>query len=273
MLTDAEFAVLAREVRQRSGAALKPEAGHSVAARLHPLSRREGYNSVADLIAAARIRTDGSLWNAIAEALAQPDTRFFRDRGLFARLREELIPNAIARRGHERVRVWCAGCSSGQEAFSLAIIVEEMRAQGLNPAVEIVATDFSERAIEKARSGLFTQFEIQRGLPIRTLIAYFERAGDLWRIADRLRAAVRFERHNLLHHPAELGQFDIVLLAHVLPSFDNDTRIAVLSQIADVLRPDGELLLGEGESLPEDCDRFATEHGLIRHRRAARAAA
>jgi chemotaxis protein methyltransferase CheR len=273
MLSEAEFALVAREVKNRSGAALKPDMSALIENRLHPLSRREGYNSVPEMIAAARIRPDGALWNAIAEALAQPETRFFRDRAQFARLREHIIPEALARRGHERARIWCAGCSTGQEAYSLAMIVEDMRAEGANPAIEIIATDFAERALDKARSGLFTQFEVQRGLPIRTLIAHFERAGDLWRISDRLRAGVRFERHNLLQHPGGLGQFDIILLAHVLPTFDHETRLAVLNRIADALRPDGVLILGDGETLPEGCERLTSEHGLVRHRGAARVAA
>ena len=99
----------------------------------------------------------------------------------------------LTRRGHERARIWCAGVATGQEAYSIAMIIEDMRAEGLNPAAEIVASDFSERLLDKARSGLYTQFEVQRGLPIRKLIAHFEKAGDLWRISDRLRASVRFE--------------------------------------------------------------------------------
>jgi chemotaxis protein methyltransferase CheR len=273
MLSEAEFALVAREVKSRSGAALRPETNTLIENRLHPLSRREGFNSVPEMIAAARIRPDGALWNAVAEALAQPETRFFRDRAQFAHLRERIIPDAITRRGHERARIWCAGCSTGQEAYSLAMIVEDMRAEGANPAIEIIATDFAERALDKARSGLFTQFEVQRGLPIRTLIAHFERAGDLWRISDRLRAGVRFERHNLLQHPGGLGQFDIILLAHVLPTFDHETRLAVLNRIADALRPDGVLILGDGETLPEGCERLTAEHGLVRHRGAARVAA
>jgi chemotaxis protein methyltransferase CheR len=264
MLNEAEVALIAREVKVRSGAVLTKDMAGAIAIRLQPLARREGFASVPELIGAARIRPDGALWNAIADNLAQSDTRFFRDRSQFEKLRTDLLPNALAKRGHERVRIWAAGCATGQEAYSIAMLVDEMRHDGLNPAVEIVATDLSERLLDKARAGLYTQFEIQRGLPIRKLIAYFEKAGDLWRISDRLRAGVRFENFNLMKHPGQLGQFDVIMLAHVLPSFDQETRVDVLRRVADALSPDGVLLLGAGETLPDACDCFTLEAGVAR---------
>jgi chemotaxis protein methyltransferase CheR len=273
MLTAAEFNLIAREVKARSGAALKAETNGMVYLRLQHLARREGFSSVAEMISAANLRADGSLWRSVTEALAQQDTRFFHDREHFARLRSEVLPTALMRRGHERVRIWSAGCSTGQEAYSIAMMIEEMRADGLNPAVEIVATDFSQPLIEKARSGLYTQFEVQRGLPIRTLIRHFERSGDLWRINDRLRAAIRFETQSLLEHPGALGRFDLIVLAHVLSAFDHETQLGVLEGVADALRPDGLLMLGAGEALPEGFGRFALSDGFARFADAERVAA
>jgi chemotaxis protein methyltransferase CheR len=274
MLNDAEFALVAREVKQRSGAVLTRDMGGAVEIRLHPLSRREGFGSVGELIGAARIRPDGSLWNQITDTLAHAETRFFRDRAQFEKLRGEILPNALARRGHERVRVWSAACATGQEPYSVAMLVDDMRNEGLNPNVEIVATDLSPRLIDKARAGLYTQFEIQRGLPIRKLIAHFEKAGDLWRISDRLRAGVKYEQHNLMKHPGHLGQFDIVLLANVLPLFDAETAAAVLDRVADALAPGGAIMLGAGETLPESASGFTLDNGFA-HRAsdAARVAA
>ena len=273
MLNDAEFTLVARETKMRSGAVLTREMSSAIVAKLAPLARREGFGSVTELIAAARIRPDGALWNGVADHLAQSETRFFRDRAQFQKLQYELLPAALKRRGHERARIWSAGCATGQEPYSIAIMIEEMRNEGLNPAVEIVATDLSERLLDKARAGLYTQFEIQRGLPIRKLIAYFEKAGDLWRISDRLRAGVKFEQHNLMKHPGQLGQFDIVVLAHVLPSFDQETRLDVLRRVADALTPNGVLLLGAGETLPEGCDVFTLDSGVARKPINARVAA
>lgn len=273
MLNDAEFALVAREVKLRSGAVLTRELANAASLRLTPLARRENFATVPELIAAARIRPDGALWNAMADALALSETRFFRDRALFARVRDEILPAALARRAHERVRIWSAACSTGQEPYSLAMMIEELRQQGVNAALEIVATDFSQRLIDKARSGLYTQFEVQRGLPIRKLIAHFEKAGDLWRIADRLRAAVSYECWNLLRHPGHLGQFDIVFCCHVLPSFDAQTRVEVLSRIADTLAPDGMLILGTGETFPEGVAGLMIENGIATKRSGARRAA
>ncbi len=273
MLNDAELALIAREVKMRSGAVLTRELGGAVEMRLMPLARREGFGSVHELVGAARIRADGAIWNAVADFLAQSDTRFFRDRALFKRLREDLLPAALTRRGHERIRVWSAACSTGQEAYSIAMLVEEIREQGLNPACEIIGTDFSERLIEKARVGLYTQFEVQRGLPIRKLIAHFEKTGDLWRISDRLRASVTFSAHNLLKHPGVLGQFDVILLCHVLAGFDAEARSAVLLRVADALAPDGIIVLGEGEAMPGECEALVYENGVVTKKSAARAAA
>lgn len=273
MLTEAEFVLIAREVKARTGAVVPRELANAAAVRLQPLARREGYSSVPEMIAAARIKPDGSLWNSIADNLAQSETRFFRDRAQFDQIRAQLLPEALKRRGHERARVWSAACATGQEAYSIAMIIDDMRNEGLNPAVEIVATDLSERLLDKARSGLYTQFEVQRGLPIRKLIAHFEKAGDLWRISDRLRASVKFERQNLLNHPGQLGQFDIIILTHVLNSFDQPTRLAVIERVMDVLTPDGVIILGSGETLPEGCELLSLQNGVARRASAARAAA
>lgn len=268
MLSDSDILLVAREVKARSGAVLTREMAGAVDIRLQGLARREGFRSSGELIAAARMKPEGGLWNGITDALAQSETRFFRDRAQFARLRSQVLPDALARRG--RVRVWCAACSTGQEAYSVAMVVDDLRAEGLDPAVEIVASDFSERLLEKARAGLYTQFEVQRGLPIRKLIAHFEKADDLWRISERMRASVRFERHNLLTHPSVLGRFDIVMLAHVLASFDAQTRLGVIARAADTLQPGGVIMLGAGETLPEGADGLVFEAELVRKARAAR---
>jgi chemotaxis protein methyltransferase CheR len=273
MLNEAELALIAREVKARSGAVLTREMGGAIALRLMPLARREGFGSVHELVSAARIRADGALWNAVADHLALSDTRFFRDRQAFNKLRGDLLPQTLMRRGHERIRIWSAACSTGQEAYSIAMLIEELREQGLNPAAEILASDFSERLLEKARAGLYTQFEVQRGLPIRKLISHFEKTGDLWRISDRLRASVTFTQHNLMKHPGALGQFDVILLCHVLGGFDPETRRAVALRVADALSPQGAIVLGEGEAWPEDCEGFTLVDRVVTRQNAARVAA
>ncbi|MES1201734.1 MAG: protein-glutamate O-methyltransferase CheR [Pseudomonadota bacterium] len=249
MLTEQEFAYLSREVKARAGAQIPRDLNAIAAQRLGPLARREGCSSISEFLTSARIKQDDKLWAAIAESLVATETRFFRDKPQFEALKNTLLPDLYAKRGGA-VRVWCAGASTGQEAYSLAMIIEDLRNEGL-PTCEIVATDMSERLLDKARSGLYTQFEVQRGLPIRKLIQHFEKVGDLWRISDRLRARVAFEQHNLLQAPTSLGRFDLVLCRHVLSAFEPTLRIATLERIAGAMASDGVLILGEGEASPE----------------------
>lgn len=255
MFTDAEFALIAREVKARSGYVLTREMGASIDTRLMTLQRREGLSSLSELISNAR--SDTRLWDSIAEALAVSETRFFRDRALFTHLREVILPTLVkARSAAAPLNIWSAGCGSGQEAYSLAILIEDLRREG-HIGGEITATDFSERLLEKARAGLFTQFEVQRGLPIRTLITHFEKVSEVWRISDRLRALIKFERHNLLEDPARLGRFDLVLCCNVLPGFDADGRRTALANIAAALAPDGVLITGAEGVLEAASDAFA----------------
>lgn len=240
MFTESEFALIAREIKARTGYALTRDHASTIETRLMALQRRENLSSVNELIAAAR--ADGRLWNAIAEAIAVQETRFFRDRTLFQALRTEILPALMQRRG-KPLQVWSAGCSSGQEPYSLALMLDTLRSEG-KPGGEIVASDYSERLLEKARAGLYTQFEVQRGLPIRTLITHFEKVSDLWRISDRLRALVRFEQHNLLTDASHLGPFDLVVCCNVLPGLDPAARTTVLENIAGALAPDGVLVTG-----------------------------
>jgi len=272
MLTEPEFVLIARELKARSGAVITRDMSGAAEIKLQPLARREGFSGVSEMIGAARIRPDGRLWAQIADHLVAVETRFFRDKDQFAKLRDIILPETLARREHERIRIWSAACSTGQEPYSIAMLIEALR-QERGIAAEIVATDISERLIEKARSGLYTQFEVQRGLPIRALIGHFEKAGDLWRISDRLRAAVRFEPHNLMKHPGQLGQFDIIMLAHTLAHFDSETRRDVITRVADALAPGGALILGAGESLPEGVNGLACRDGVVTRADQAQAAA
>ncbi len=254
MLTEQEFSYVQREVKARCGALITREMNAIASQRLSPLARREGFSSVSEFLNAARIKQDDKLWAAAAEALVSTETRFFRDKPAFEALKADILPDLYAKRGGA-VRIWSAACATGQEAYSLAMLIEELRNEGL-PTAEIVASDMSERLLDKARSGLYTQFEVQRGLPIRKLIQHFEKVGDLWRIADRLRARVLFEQHNLLQDPAALGRFDIVLCRHVLSAFEPHTRAATLERVASVMSEDGLLILGAGEPAP-DTQAFA----------------
>lgn len=248
-LTEADFTYLARELRTRTGLALPIEKAPMLENRIGPIARREGFISVQELITTARARRDNRLLDLIADALTSHETYFFRDRAPFEFFRTMMSLDLAARRPQgQHLRIWCAGCATGQEAYSLAMTLEEMKSEGRGIDCEIIATDFSAPTLEKARAGLYSQFEVQRGLPIGFLIRHFEKIGDLWRIHDRLRARVKFQTHNMLDDPSALGVFDIIFCRNVLNAFDGDLRGHAMDRMLGQLADDGYLILGESES-------------------------
>lgn len=243
---DLEF--VSSVARARAGLMLRGERVFFIENRLTALARREGDKSAADLIQRLRTDRDGALAASLVEALAAPDTSFFRDRDLFDRLRDEVLPELAATRPEGKVRAWCAGCSTGQEAYSLAMLAEEHRARFPNLQLTIIATDLSERALEKARAGLYTQFEVQRGLPIRMLINHFEKVDDNWRVGPRLRQTVRWGKLNLMDDFSRIGRFDLVFCRNVLSYLDLAPKAHALEGLAAVVADDGYMALGKGET-------------------------
>ncbi|HEY0329148.1 MAG TPA: protein-glutamate O-methyltransferase CheR, partial [Rhodopseudomonas sp.] len=181
---------------------------------------------------------------------------FFRDKIPFDHLRQAVLPALMqARAGRRSLRIWCAASSTGQEPYSIAMCVKEFA--GLSGwRVEIVATDLSPAVLEKCKSGIYSQFEVQRGLPIQMLVKYFKQVGEVWEIAPELRAMVQFRQLNLLHDFAQLGSFDMVFCRNVLIYFDQPTKIAIFNKIAKILEPDGYLALGAAETVVGLSDAF-----------------
>jgi len=190
------------------------------------------------------------LW-AVTEALTSAETMFFRDRAPFQQFREEILPRLARAREDQPIRVWSAACSTGQEPYSLAMIVDDERSKFPAARVELFGSDLSERRLEKAQSGLYTQFEVQRGLPIRLLVRHFEKAEEMWLLSPRLRQMVRWRRINLLADLRPLGQFDVIFCRNVVSGLDPATRHRVLDQLARALPPDGYLVLGMDETVGE----------------------
>lgn len=248
-----DLAFIAALARAKAGLMLGAERSFFIEGRLSTLARREGEPTVEGLIAKLRAAPEEPLARAAVEVLAVPETSFFRDRLAFDRLRDEVLPELLAHRPEGKVRVWCAGCSTGQEAYSLAIMAEEYASRFPRLHLEILATDLSARALEKAQSGLYTQFEVQRGLPIRLLLRHFEKVGDNWQASTRLRGAIRWGRLNLMNDFVKLGRFDIILCRNVLSYFDTAPRHQVMKRLAVALADDGCLMLGAGEAaaMPE----------------------
>ncbi len=247
-MSPADLDFLEHMAQSRCGLSLRGDKAYFAESRLGGLARREGLPSVAALLDRLRQEPDGKLASAAAEALAVTDTAFFRDGAAFERLRGEVLPLLAGANAERVVQVWCAGCSTGQEAYSLAMLAEEH-----DPPLhlEIIATDLSERVLEKAHSGLYTQFEVQRGLPIRLLLKYFEKAGEMWAVSPRLRSVIRWRRLNLIDERRSVRKFDLILCRNVLSYFEPDVRARVLTQFAPVLAPGGYLVLGAGEAGPD----------------------
>jgi chemotaxis protein methyltransferase CheR len=242
-----EIDFVAEIARAGAGLMIDPEKVYLLESRLAPVARREGFGSIREMLVSARQRREEKLLWAVVEALAQGETSFFRDPGVFRRIRDEMLPERADRSGGEAIRLWSAGCSGGQETYSLALMAEE--AAGASPnGVEILGTDLSERALEKAQAGIYTQFEVQRGLPIRLLTQHFEPKDDLWALSPRIRAMVRWKRLNLCKDFRSPGQFDIVLCRYVLDGMVPAARQRALEQLAAALAPGGYLVLGAGET-------------------------
>jgi chemotaxis protein methyltransferase CheR len=244
-----EAETLRRLVYGRSGVLIDPAKTYLIESRLAPVVRREGLETLTELIETIQGKREERLIWATAEALISHETSFFRDRAPFEQFREEMLPDLAARRGGQPIRVWSAACSTGEEPYSLAMIVDEEQPKLQGARIELFGSDISERCLEKAQSGLYTQFEIQRGLPIRLLVRHFEQQGEMWTLSPRIRQMVRWRRVNLLANLSSLGQFDVIFCRNVISSFDPPSRRRVLEQLAAALPGHGRLVLGLTETV------------------------
>ena len=241
------FDFLCRTVYQDSGIVLDESKGYLLESRLIPVVKSEGATSLDDLCRLIRATGGERLRHKVVEAMTTNETLFFRDVTPFETLEKELIPKLVERTaGRRPVRFWSAACSSGQEAYSLAMMWLEM---GLAPSrIELLGTDLSDEILEKARQGRFMQLEVNRGLPAKYLVKYFTRHNMEWEISPEVRQMVRWSKLNLMASWPALGQFDIVLCRNVLIYFDIETKRDILSRIRQHIRPEGYLILGSSET-------------------------
>ncbi|MCJ2020785.1 MULTISPECIES: protein-glutamate O-methyltransferase CheR [unclassified Methylobacterium] len=268
-MTELEFEFLRGFLKQRSGLALTAEKRYLVESRLTPICRRCGLGSLGELISTLKLGRNGALERSVVEAMTTNETFFFRDRIPFDLFRDTLLPEALIRNAsRRRLRIWCAASSTGQEPYSLAMLLQEAAPRMPGWQVEIVATDISTEVIEKAKAGLYSHFEVQRGLPVQWLIKYFNQVGEQWQIAQSLRNMVDYRQLNLLQSFTMLGQFDIIYCRNVLIYFDAPTKSDVLARLAAQLTPEGALLLGAAETVIGLTDRLAPHpkhRGLYTH--------
>ena len=242
---------LYRDLLQRnSGLSLTAERSYLLDSRLTPVARKWGYPTLEAMTLALRGVPETRLVEDVIEAMMTNDTAFFRDMRPFVALRESILPEIVRKRGrHRHLRIWSAGCSSGQEPFSIAMVLRELQPALLKGwRIEILGTDISNQMIAKAKTGHYTQFEVQRGLPVKDLINHFDETDDGWNLHDDVRGLVHFEVFNILDPMDDLGLFDIIFCRNVLTYFDAKMRDAVLTAMADQLADDGFLFLGDGET-------------------------
>ncbi len=251
-MEQADFEYLRTFLKGNSGLVLSPDKGYLAESRLMPVARKCGLGGLEELIAAVRSGKDEGLRVEVIEAMTTNESYFYRDNKPFDILCDEVLPRIVEARkaaGAKNIRIWSAACSSGQEPYTICMILKQHPELLQGMAVEIVATDLSGEIIAKAKAGIYSQFEAQRGLPIQLLMAYFEQVGEHWQIKEDIRKMVTYRQVNLLHDLSFLGRFDIVFCRNVLIYFDSDAKTAVLQRIGTMMPEDGFLYLGGAESV------------------------
>ncbi|MBI2716410.1 MAG: protein-glutamate O-methyltransferase CheR [Rhizobiales bacterium] len=249
-MTPQDFNYLRQMLRERSGLVLSAEKQYLAESRLLPVARKHRLGTLTELVGKLKTTSPGQLAIEVIEAMTTNETFFFRDKIPFEHFRDTVMPALIASHlGRRRLRIWCTAVASGQEPYSLAMTLREMNQQLAGFRIEILATDLSNEMLAKAKAGIYSQFEVQRGLPIQQLVKYFTQVGEAWQIAPEIRAMVSFRPLNLLHDFGHLGSFDLIFCRNVLIYFDQPTKIGVLDRLARVIEPDGFLVLGAAETV------------------------
>ena len=261
-MTPEDIAHLATTLKIRSGLILGSDKTYLIESRLSPVARREGFANVSALLSALRTKRDEKLMAAVTDAMTTNETFFFRDKIPFDQFKSDILPALAKTRINGDIKIWCAACSTGQEPYSLAMLMDESKMFYPRLNLDILATDISERCLEKAQAGLYTQFEVQRGLPITMMVKHFEKVDEMWRISPKLRSSIRFKKMNLLEDLRSVGRQDVIYCRNVLIYFDLETKKRVLEQMATLLADDGCLFLGAAETVLGITDAFKPMPGM-----------
>ena len=244
------FDALCEFLRRSSGLVMEQSKKYLVESRVMPIVRREKLSSLDELVLILQRGQSPKIAKDVVEAMTINETYFFRDKSPFDQFRSVMLPAMIAARQSERrLRIWSAAASTGQEAYSLAMILEEHAARMPGWKIDIVGTDLSDQVVEKAKKGIYSQFEVQRGLPTPMLLRHFNQIGDSWQISEAMRSKVQFRQMNLLADYTALGRFDIIFCRNVLIYFDAARKMDILGRMTRILASDGFLTLGASESL------------------------
>ena len=255
-MTPLDYEFLRKLLKERSGLDLSADKQYLVESRLIPLARKAGLPGLSELVQKLKSGAE-PLTAEVVEAMTTNETFFFRDKVPFDHLKATVLPELLRARASRRaLRIWCAASSTGQEPYSIAMCLKELGSTLAGWRVEIVATDLSHGVLEKSRAGLFSQFEVQRGLPIQLLVKHFTQIGELWQLNADIRAMVQFKQLNLLQDFSHLGGFDVIFCRNVLIYFDQDTKTNVFGRLARSIESDGFLMLGAAETVVGLTDAF-----------------
>lgn len=256
-----DFEYLRGLVREQSGVVLEPHKDYLAALYLGKIASQAGFDSIAALIEHLKKTPFGALHNQAIEALVISETSFFRDRSPFEALNSSVLPSLIQSRACERsLKIWCAGCSTGQEPYSIAILIREAFPHLATWTIRIIATDFSKKVLDRAQKGQYSNLEVGRGLTPSLRDRYFRQVGQSWQIIDDIQNMIEFRQLNLIHPWNSLPQMDIIFLRNVLIYFDLDTKRSILNKVQHTLREDGYLFLGSGETTFHLDPRFEAIH-------------
>jgi chemotaxis protein methyltransferase CheR len=252
-----DFAFFTKYIYDQTGLVLGPDKMYLIESRLAPLARKYNLANIDLLVGQLRASKAPDLHRDIVDAMMTNESFFFRDGKPFEQFRQLVLPGLLQSRATKKsFRIWCAAASTGQEPYTLAMILKEEAAKLAGWRVDIVGTDISHDALDRARAGIYTQFEVQRGLPIQLLVKYFKQDGDKWQIAPEIRSAVQYRNFNLLSDFGSLGGFDVIFCRNVLIYFNQKTKGAILDRMAKLLPADGLLYLGGAETVLGVTERF-----------------
>ena len=274
-MNTSDFTFLTDMIKDRSGIVLSADKGYLIESRLVPVAQRNGLSTVEDLVKKMRAAPNSPLAEEVTEAMTTNESFFFRDKTPFDFLKDYIVPEFVKSRGsNKKLNFWCAAASTGQEPYSIAMVLKEMNAQMPGWSYKILGTDLSNEVLEKAKAGTYSQFEVQRGLPINLLVKYFKQTGETWMIDPAIRAMVEYKAYNLLESFSSLGKFDVIYLRNVLIYFDRETKKSILERAAQILAPDGYIILGAAETVIGITDALAplkSHRGLYQRKSAASA--
>ena len=248
-MTPLDYEYLRKLLKERSGLDLSADKQYLVESRLVPLARKASLAGIPELVQKMKTGAE-ALTTEVVEAMTTNETFFFRDKIPFDHLKEAVLPALVQVRAARRsLRIWCAASSTGQEPYSIAMCLKEAAHLFAGWRTEIVATDLSQEVLEKSRAGIYSQFEVQRGLPIQMLLKYFTQNGELWQLNAEIRGMVQHRQLNLLQDFSHLGTFDVIFCRNVLIYFDQVTKANIFERMSRLLEPDGVLALGAAESV------------------------